>query len=107
MSSKLVNADGVFTSHLHKQRHEGQAGRFYHTLDQPSRRLILERNAELRKNKGVLKDLSFGRQLASIPLLDYYALQRKFPKLKSTDGKERSEELMRVLRMPEYKPLVG
>lgn len=103
---ELVNSDGVFVSHRHRQAHEGVNGRYYHTLDQPTRKLILERNAELRKNKGTLKDLSFGRQLASIPVLDYYALQKKFPKLKSSDAKERSAEMMRVLRMPEYKYLL-
>jgi len=100
--SKIVQTDGVLVSRFHESKHEGVSGRTYHTLDQPSRKLILERNAELRKNKGALRDLSFGRQLASIPTLDYYALQKKFPKLRAASAKDRSEEMMRVLRMPEY-----
>lgn len=104
--SEIVQTDGVLVSRYHVNKHEGRHGRTYHTLDQPSRKLILERNAELRKTPGTLKDLSFGRQLASIPVLDYYALRQKFPKLRSSDAKERSEEMMRVLRMPEYKYLL-
>lgn len=104
--SRIVNTDGLLIARHHEVKHEGRNGRTYATLDQPTRRLILERNAELRKNKGALKDLSFGRQVASIPYLDYIALQKKFPKLKSTDVKDRSEEMMRILRMPEYKYLL-
>lgn len=106
MSSRVVQSDDVFVSRYHVNRHEGDNGRTYHTLDQPSRKLILERNAELRKNKGALKDLSFGRQLASIPYLDYYAMKQKHPRLNSPDAKDRSDEMMRLLRLPEYRHLL-
>ncbi len=46
--------DEVFTSKFHFQEHDGQLTR---VLDQPSKNLILARNAELRKNPGVLQDL--------------------------------------------------
>lgn len=101
-----IQDDGVMRVDYHHCAHEGRNGRTYATLDQPSRKLILERNAELRKTPGTLKDLSFGRQLASIPLLDYYELQRKFPRLRTDDVKDRSEEMMRILRMPEYSYLL-
>jgi hypothetical protein len=58
--------DGVMQSKLHYQDHEDK---LYHQVTQPSESLILERNKRLRNNPGALGDLSFGRQLASIPFI--------------------------------------
>jgi len=46
--------DEVFRSEFHYQEHTGE---LTHKLTQPSEDLILQRNAELRKNPGVIQDL--------------------------------------------------
>ena len=48
------------------------------------RALILERAKRLRAER-VLRDLSFGRLVASIPVEDYYRLLRERPELKTGD----------------------
>ena len=64
--------DQVIRSDIHYQEHTGE---LTHKTSQPTEDLILARNAELRKNPGVIKDLgtqsgeSFGRQVASIPFI--------------------------------------
>lgn len=45
---------------------------------------ILDRAAKLRSER-VLRDLSFGRLVASIPIDDYYRLLRERPELKTGD----------------------
>jgi hypothetical protein len=68
-----------------------------HKQTQPSEALILARNAELRKNPGVLYDLgeqegqSWGRMVASIPfnmfekaIRDGYALNSQDPDIAAT-----------------------
>ena len=70
-------------------------------LTQPSESIILERNAELRKDPGAIKDLSFGRWVGTIPLNDYEALCRKYPELKHGDGKQRQTCLMKILNSVE------
>ena len=101
--SELLNKilggfDGVLKNTIHTSR-EGYTG----VLTQPSRNLILERNKELQKNEGAIRDLSFGRQVASIPIIDYLALQKKYPKLRSKDGREKKAEMVRILQLPENK----
>lgn len=62
----------------------------YRQMTQPSADLILARNAELRKNPGVINDLSFGRYHLSIPLNDFEMLRRKHPELRSSDNSVRT-----------------
>lgn len=102
--SNIINSDGQMAVRWHQCRHENKT---YVTLEQDKtqRQLILERNAELRKNKDVKRNLSFGGWVASIPYEDYHMLRQKFPKLRSRDAKDRSEEMMRILQMPEYRYL--
>jgi len=57
-------------------------------MDPGERALILERARALR-NERVLRDLSFGRQVASIPIEDYYRVLRERPGLASNDRDER------------------
>ena len=57
-------------------------------MDPGERALILERARALR-NERVLRDLSFGRQVASIPIEDYYRVLRERPGLASSDRDER------------------
>ncbi len=98
--------DEVFRSELFYQDHTGE---ITHKLTQPSEDIILARNAELRKNPGVIQDLGkqsgsvFGRQLASIPLVMYEAALRAGYGLNSGDGEHQSKEMARYLRTTEGK----
>jgi hypothetical protein len=96
----------VFTSKFHFQEHDGQLTR---VLDQPTRGLILERNAELRKNPGAILDLgsqsggTFGRQIASIPEITFYEAMAAGYDLMSKDKETSAREMNRFLRSPEGK----
>jgi len=97
--------DEVFRSEVHFQEHTGI---LTHKLTQPSESLILDRNARLRNSPGVLKDLgheseggSWGRMLASIPLIIYEQAQRDGFQLNCKDNEIASNELNRFLRTPE------
>ena len=96
--------DEVFKSDLHYQEHTGV---LTHKLTQPTEDIILARNAELRKNPGVIQDLgkqsngTFGRQLASIPQIMYCAAIRAGFELNCGDAEHRSKELFRYLKTDE------
>lgn len=98
--------DGVFTSKFHYQEHDGQLTR---VLDQPSRDVILARNAELRKNPGAIIDLgkqsggTFGRQIASIPMITFYEAIAAGYDLTNVDKGTSEREMNRFLRSPEGK----
>jgi len=73
-------------------------------LLQPTRAMVLDRNAELRKNPGALRPMqSMGWEL-SIPLVDYYALRTKYPDLKSTDPLTRTLAWKKFLGSAESLP---
>ena len=96
----------VIRSDLHYQEHTGE---LTHKTSQPSEDVILARNAELRKNPGVIQDLGaqsgrpWGRQVASIPLIMYEKAMRDGFDLTSRDAKTRSDETARYLRSDEGK----
>jgi hypothetical protein len=97
--------DEVIRSDVHYQEHTGV---LTHKTTQPSEDLILQRNAELRKNPGVIQDLgaqtedgAFGRYVASIPFIMYEAAIRAGFDLNATDGDHRSKELFRYLKTEE------
>lgn len=99
--------DEVFRSDLHYQDHTDVVT---HKLTQPTEDLILKRNAELRKNPGVIRDLgeqskdgSFGRQVASIPFIMYYKAIRDGYELNSGDKEHRLKEMFRFLQSEEGK----
>lgn len=99
----MVIYDEVF-----KAEYEVQGDKLVRALTQPSENLILERNSELRKNPGVMRDLSFGRLLATIPFNDIEALRRKYPVLKFGDAEQIAKAWMKIFHMPEYRKfLVG
>ena len=81
--------------------HEGIT---YVRKSQPDRDLILHRNAELRKNPGVIQDSSFGRYALSIPVEDYEVLKAKFPILVHGSNEERCAFYKKFLRSIESKP---
>ncbi|RLA03859.1 MAG: hypothetical protein DRQ47_04380 [Gammaproteobacteria bacterium] len=92
--------DSIIKSDLHYQEHTGV---LTHVQTQPTEDIILERNSELRKNPGVLKDLSFGRSLANIPFNMYEKAIRDGFLLNSGDAECRSKELFRYLKSDEGK----
>lgn len=99
--------DEVFRSEFHYQEHTGV---LTHKVSQPSEDLILNRNAELRKNPGVIQDLgaqskdgTWGRWLCSIPHVMYEKALRDGYQLNATDGQFRSEEINRYLKSEEGK----
>lgn len=96
----------VIRSDLHYQEHTGE---LTHKTSQPTEDIILARNAELRKNPGVIQDLgaqsgrTWGRQVASIPLIMYEKAIRDGFDLNCKDAKTRSNETSRYLRSDEGK----
>lgn len=99
--------DEVFRSDFHFQEHTEE---LTHKVTQPSEDLILQRNAELRKNPGVIRDLgsdseggAWGRMLCSIPYIMYEAALRAGYELNATDSQFRSEEIARYLKSEEGK----
>lgn len=85
--------DEVIKSEIGVQAHTGE---LFHRTSQPSEDLILERNAELRKDN-VLGDLSFGRQVASIPFILWEKAKRQGFDLDCKDSAIAEKELMRFL----------
>jgi hypothetical protein len=74
--------------------------KLYHEQTQPTEDIILEDNANLRKDNA-LRDLSFGRQVASIPFILWDKAVRSGYDLNSPDSDIAAKELMRFLRSPE------
>jgi hypothetical protein len=72
-----------------------------HITTQPTENIILQRNAELRKNPGALNDLSFGRQVASVPEIMFWKAVRDGYQLNAPDSKIAGQEMMRYLKSEE------
>ena len=98
--------DEVIRSDIHYQEHTGV---LTHKTTQPTENIILERNAELRKNPGVIQDLgkqsggTFGRQVASIPFIMYEKAIRDGYEINAGDAEHRQKELFRYLQSEEGK----
>lgn len=96
--------DSVIKSEIHYQEHTNT---ITHKTSQPTEKIILERNAELRKNPGVIQDLgkqsgeSFGRMVASIPFIMYEKAMRDGYELNHKDTKIASQEMTRFLKSTE------
>ena len=85
----------------------GEGSSIVHRTSQPTEDLILDRNAELRKNPGAIKDLggkgdqSWGRQIASIPFITYNKAIKDGFQLNHSDVQIAEKELFRFLKTPE------
>jgi hypothetical protein len=95
--------DNVFTTGFAQDTDE-----LHHVIKQPTEDLILHRNSELRKNKGVLLDLgkgeeggTWGRHLATIPFVMIEQAIRKGFDLNSKDADIAAAEMRRFLQTPE------
>lgn len=100
-----MNDDYPIRSRIHYQEHTGI---LTHITDQPTEEIILARNAELRKNPGVIRDLgsndeggSWGRSIANIPFIMLERAKRDGYELDATDKEHRSKELHRFLQSEE------
>lgn len=67
---------------------------------QPTRNLILDNNAELRKNPGAVKTLSFMKLAATVPLEDWWNALRRDPELNAPDKEIREKAMQRFLSDP-------
>ena len=80
-----------------------------HITTQPTENLILRRNAKLRNNEGVIRDLgsedgeTWGRMVASIPFIMFEKALRDGYDLNCKDSKKRSKEMQRYLSSEEGK----
>jgi len=92
--------DSVIKSEFTYSAHEDK---LTHKQTQPTEGIILRRNAELRKNEGVIRDLghesgdSWGRQVASIPEIMFHAAIRDGYDLMAKDAKHAAKEMHRFL----------
>lgn len=93
--------DEVIRSDIHFQAHTGE---MTHKQTQPTEDIILDRNQELRRNPGVIRDLgsndgeSYGRQVASIPFIMFEEAIRDGYELNKGDAQHRAMEMHRFLQ---------
>lgn len=90
--------DDVWLSQYRVCPHEQK---LYRKLTQPTRNLILNRNAELRKCPGAVKDMGFARQSLSIPVEDYEMLKKKYPVLVNGSNAERTKFYKKFIKSSE------
>lgn len=89
--------DEVIKSEFFYQNHTDE---LTHRCTQPTEELILKHNKEARKDN-VYGDLTFGRQVASIPFITYAKALREGYDLNSKEPGIASKEMMRFLKSPE------
>lgn len=92
-----LKGDGVLERHIEIDS-DGQARSKLH---QPTRDMILDNNAELRKNPGAIRPLSFMGLACTIPLEDWWNLVRKYPDLNATNSDQREIAMQKFLRSSE------
>jgi len=99
--------DEVFKSEIHYQDHTGT---LTHKTTQPTEDLILARNAELRKNPGVLRDLgdgseggTWGRLQATIPLVLVQWSKKQGHDLMERDSEQADKNLAWFMATPQGK----
>jgi hypothetical protein len=73
-------------------------------MEQPSRPLILDTMAELRKAGGAPDRPGLGRWALSVPFEDWVRLREKYPDLASTDAKVKSRAWLKLIASPEAAP---
>lgn len=73
-------------------------------LEQPTRPLILDTTAELRKAGGAPDRPGLGRWALSVPFEDWVALREKYPDLASPDAQIKSRAWLAFIASAESKP---
>lgn len=97
--------DEVFKSEVKYQDHEDV---LYHRTSQPTEDLILSRNQDLRNSPNIISDLgkksgdTWGRQIASIPLIMYEKAKREGYEL-DAPGDHGQREMARFLQSEDGK----
>ncbi len=81
-----------------------EQGHLVRRLTQPDRDAIMDANAELRKNEGALRPLSFAGLALRIPDLDLMRLWKKYPDLKAPDAATRRAAWLRFIGSAEADP---
>ncbi len=71
---------------------------------QGTRAAILDRNNELRKNRGAVRDLSFGRLALDVPLSDIPVIDRFFPGFASPSHPDHKWQVRRFLQSEASRP---
>ena len=92
-------SDGITETNVQPDHHGGLDFQRY----QPSRGVILDTVAELKKNDAI-RDLSFGRWALSVPFEDYENLLKQFPELGNPEGAIRTKAWHRFLKSPRSIP---
>ena len=81
-----------------------EQGHLVRKQTQPTEDLLLDSNAELRKNPGALRPLSFMGLELRIPELHYLRLVKKYPDLNSPDGLTRRNAWRKFMASAEADP---
>jgi hypothetical protein len=76
----------------------------HHRRLQPNRKAILEQNAELRKNKGAIRNVDGMRLAADIPLADIQMLDKFFPGIANPGHPDYKYQMRRFLQSPASAP---
>lgn len=99
--------DEVIKSDIHYQEHTGE---ITHKMTQPTEKVILERNARLRNNPGVIRDLghsstggTWGRMVATIPEVMVEKAIRMGFEINSRDAEHAGREMGRFLQTDDGK----
>lgn len=76
--------------------------------NQPDRNVIMQNTAEMRKaaetESSKLGDMSFGRLIARIPIVDFYRIQQTHPDLFAGDPETVRKAVIRFFNSPEGAP---
>lgn len=87
--------DGQFKQRIVSHAPTGEVGSI---TVQKDRDVILERNKKLRQSPGALKDLSFGRLVATIPFEDWHNFLKNNPGYRQMDKEQRQAAIMNFLK---------
>lgn len=79
-------------------------GKAYHRRLQGNRQAIMERNAELRKNKGAIRNMEGMRLAADIPYTDIQMLDKFFPGIANPGHPDYKYQMRRFLNSPASAP---
>ncbi len=89
---------------MFRQRLTIQDKRLTVVMEQPSRPLILDTAAELRKAGGAPDRPGLGRWALSVPFEDWVRLREKYPDLASQDAQIKSRAWLAFIASDESKP---
>jgi hypothetical protein len=89
---------------LFKQALKLEGDQLTHTLEQPTRGLILDTAEKLRQIGGIADRPGLGRWALSVPFEDWLRLRAKYPDLAATDQRVKSRAWLKFISSPEAAP---